>query len=301
MSKGYIYLHRKLLDNPIVMKDADHLALWVYMLMKANHSERDVWFGSERITVHRGQFITGRKVIAQDLGINESKVYRMIKLLKSEHLIEQQVSSTSSLITILNYSQYQQVNSKVNNDRTTSEQRVNTTNKLNKLNTHTPVVPSPNNDLNQKIEISGDDFVPKFFTLWNPGSTYPPTAIERHDIVTHAKGYNDDIEFWEPYLQERKKRIEMNEFYHGSIKAWCGGGFREYVAGKPKSQYSKPVFRKTKTGLFIAYCSKCGKKQFPNDYQIKGDSCCGTDYSPDPIKKQKDFSKDIIQKLGVQQ
>jgi len=300
MNKGYIYLHRKLLDNPVVMKDADHLAVWVYMLMKANHSSKDVWFGKERITVNRGQFITGRKVIAKDLGVNESKVYRIIKLLKSEHQIEQRVSNTSSLITILNYSEYQQVNNKVNNDRTTSEQRVNTTNKLNKLNTHTPVVPSHNNDLSKKVELGGDDFVPKFFTLWNPGSMYPPTSIERHDIVKYAKDYNSDIGFWEPYLNERMRRIDANEFYHSSIKAWCGGGFREYVAGKSLKQFGKPIFRKTKTGLYIAYCLKCGKKNLPNEYQLKGDSCCGTDWSPDPIAKQKkDKSKDIINQLGV--
>ncbi len=48
-------------------------------------------------------------------------------------------------------------------------------------------------------------------------------------------------------------------------------------------QKKKPFYRKTKTGLFIAYCSKCGKKHMPNnEFQIRdGSSCCRVDYVPD--------------------
>lgn len=38
-------------------------------------------------------------------------------------------------------------------------------------------------------------------------------------------------------------------------------------------------FRKTKSGLTIAYCSKCNKKHFPNDWQLKATSgCCDSDW-----------------------
>ena len=46
-------------------------------------------------------------------------------------------------------------------------------------------------------------------------------------------------------------------------------------------------FKKTKTGLYIAYCNKCGNKNYPNDYQLKQQSCCGVEYSPDPIEPDK--------------
>lgn len=39
-------------------------------------------------------------------------------------------------------------------------------------------------------------------------------------------------------------------------------------------------FKKTKTGLYIAYCKKCNKKNYPNDYQLKQSSCCGVDWIP---------------------
>ena len=42
----------------------------------------------------------------------------------------------------------------------------------------------------------------------------------------------------------------------------------------------KPQFRKSPTGFYIAYCSKCGDKQMPNnEWQIKdGSTCCRVEY-----------------------
>ena len=31
--EGWIKLHRKMLDNPIVCKDSDYLAVWIYLLL----------------------------------------------------------------------------------------------------------------------------------------------------------------------------------------------------------------------------------------------------------------------------
>ena len=57
---------------------------------------------------------------------------------------------------------------------------------------------------------------------------------------------------------------------------------------KNEKNKKKPVFRKTKTKLYIAYCSECGKKSYPNDdWQLdRGSECCRIEYVPDkPIKQ----------------
>lgn len=135
MRDGWIKLHRKIWDNPIVTKDADHLAVWIYLLTHANHRKKDALFGDERITVNPGQLITGRLKIAENTGVASSKVFRIIKLFKSEHQIEQQTNSQGSLITIVRWHEYQdseqRTEQQLNNEWTTSEQRVNT-NKNNK-------------------------------------------------------------------------------------------------------------------------------------------------------------------------
>ena len=127
---GWIKLHRKLLDNPLVMKDSEYFQVWVYLLLKASHAEYPVYFGGEKINLLPGQLITGRKKIAADTGIDESKVFRILKALKNEQQIEQQVSSRNSLISIVRWSDYQnceqQNAQQVNSNRTASEQQVNT-------------------------------------------------------------------------------------------------------------------------------------------------------------------------------
>ena len=135
---GHIALHRKLLDNPIVCKDADHLAIWIWLLLHAVWDSYDVEFHGKRLTLQPGQLTTGRKVIADELKISESKVQRVLKEFESEHQIEQQTDHQCRLITIVSWDKYQlgeQRNEhQVNNDRTTSEQRVNTNKESNKEN-----------------------------------------------------------------------------------------------------------------------------------------------------------------------
>ena len=112
------------------MKDTDHLAVWIYLLLNASHNEHPALFKGEKIILKPGQLITGRKSIALALHIDESKVERILKSLKSEQQIEQQTSSKNRLISITNWEFYQQseqqIEQQVNNKRTTSEQQVNT-------------------------------------------------------------------------------------------------------------------------------------------------------------------------------
>lgn len=133
---GWIKLHRKIWENPIVTKDADHLAVWIYLLTHANHRDRDALFGTKKITVHPGQLITGRLKIAENTGVSSSKVYRILKLFKSEQQIEQRTNSQHSLITIVRWHEYQKSEQRneqqLNNEWTTSEQRVNTNKNIRK-------------------------------------------------------------------------------------------------------------------------------------------------------------------------
>jgi len=132
---GWVKLHRKMLDNPIIMKDAEHLAVWMYLLLNATHAEYPALFKGKKIMLQPGQLITGRKSIASTLVINESKVTRILDAFESEQQIEQLTSNKNRLISIVNWDVYQsneqQSELQMNNKRTTSEQQVNT-NKKNK-------------------------------------------------------------------------------------------------------------------------------------------------------------------------
>ena len=130
--QGWIKLHRKMLDNPVVWKDGDHLAVWIYLLLNATHKDMDVLFRSKRITLKPGQLITGRKSIASQLSISDSKVKRVLLAFESDQQIDRQRSNQNSLITILNWCEYQQTDQQndqqVTSKRPASDQQV-TTNK----------------------------------------------------------------------------------------------------------------------------------------------------------------------------
>lgn len=131
--EGWVSIYRKLLENPIVCKDSDYLAVWIYLLLNATHVEKDAFFNRKRITLQPGQLITGRKSIAHNFkGLSESKVQRILKDFEIEQQIAQQTTNHNRLVSILKWNEYQksaqQNEQPVNNQCTTNEQPVNTNN-----------------------------------------------------------------------------------------------------------------------------------------------------------------------------
>ena len=137
MELGYVRLYRKILDNPIIWKDSDHVAIWIYLLLNATHKEISVIFKGERTILKPGQLIVGSKAIAEELNINYVKVHRVLNDFKVEKQIEKQASNKNSLITILNWEKYQscekqneiQVKNNCNSDEIQMKNECNTTEK----------------------------------------------------------------------------------------------------------------------------------------------------------------------------
>lgn len=129
---GWIKIHRKLLDNPIVAKDSDYLSVWVYLLLNASHEGYPVLFNNEKISLQPGQLITGRIAISSKLNIQESKVKRILIAFENDQQIERVRSNKNSLITILNWSKYQSCDQQndqlMTNERPANDQQM-TTNK----------------------------------------------------------------------------------------------------------------------------------------------------------------------------
>lgn len=158
---GFIRLYRSI-SNKGWYRKSEYVHLWVHILIKANHSGREIFFNGKNIKINQGEFITGRKQLQEETGINESKIERILNFFeKSEQQIEQQKTTKNRLIRVLNWENYQtkkikeqQFEQQVNNKRTTTEQQLNTNNKLKEL----------NNDNNEISKVSvGVDF--DFF--WN--------------------------------------------------------------------------------------------------------------------------------------
>ena len=122
MINGWIKIHRKVIDKGW-FKKSNYVHVWCYLLLKASYRDKEYLWNGENILLEPGQFITGRKQISSDTGIPETTVERILEFFeKKENQIGQQKSSTSRLISILNYADYQECGQQTDNERTTNGQ-----------------------------------------------------------------------------------------------------------------------------------------------------------------------------------
>lgn len=126
---GWLKLHRSLADHPVA-SDPSSLAVWMHLLMQANHAETKRQINGRIVTLAPGQLIASRKSLAARTGVQESKVERILKMLESEQQIEQHGTSKYRVISIVNWGSYQtseqQDEQQPNNRRTAGEQQLNT-------------------------------------------------------------------------------------------------------------------------------------------------------------------------------
>lgn len=129
--EGWIRVHRKIIDAPWFNK-SEYVHLWLYLLLKANHKDQEVFIGNEKVLVKRGQLLTSRHKLSEVVHIQENKIYRILKCFENEHQIEQHKTRKYTVISIVNYDMYQKSEQgneqQMNNKRTTDEQQMNTNN-----------------------------------------------------------------------------------------------------------------------------------------------------------------------------
>jgi hypothetical protein len=129
MATGWIKVYRSIWDKGW-SKKPEFVAVWLYLLKEATHEKREVFWNGSTVFIDEGQFITGRLKIAENTGVHESSVERILKTFEIEQQIEQRKTSTSRLISICNWHKYQESEQRfeqpLNNERTTAEQPLNT-------------------------------------------------------------------------------------------------------------------------------------------------------------------------------
>ena len=138
---GWIALHRKLI-NSRVFQNEGLLKVWIWCLCKATHKEMwipiEIGKSTTEILLKPGQFIFGRKTAAQKLKMKLSTVWKRIKKLENMQNLNIQSNSHYSLITVVNWHEYQDYeknsNRQSDNRGTTEEQPGNTNNNDNNVN-----------------------------------------------------------------------------------------------------------------------------------------------------------------------
>lgn len=117
--QGFILIARKLIGWRWY-RDANTFRVFFHLLIKANYTEHDF----ENITVQRGQLVTSRKTLAEELGISEQNVRTALRHLKSTGEITSSETSKFTVITINHYDKYQAFTKTSTNDQPTIDRKL---------------------------------------------------------------------------------------------------------------------------------------------------------------------------------
>lgn len=129
----WIKLYRKLLQSPI-FENEKALKIWIWCLLKATHTDRKQLVGLQVVELKNGQFIFGRNKASEELKMNESTIYKYIKLLEELQMISINSNNKFSVISIEKWEDYQLNEIKNNNKVTTKEQQSNTNKNVKNVN-----------------------------------------------------------------------------------------------------------------------------------------------------------------------
>ena len=207
MSTGWISLHRKILDNPILARSRiySRFEAFVYMLLKANHKDNKCVIGNVLVKVDKGSFITSQKKLMKQFRWSSSKLRGFLKLLESDNMIELKTNTTFTHLTIINYSSYQNLESA----KETQKKRKRNTNEMQKKTNNNDII--PNNKINKKdriinfynrvkkeaLELYSKEMIEKFCNYWTESNNTENAKLR----FEREKVFN---------IQRRLKRWEMN-------------------------------------------------------------------------------------------
>ena len=230
MSKGYVKLHRQLIESDFWASEPfTKPQAWVDLFSLANHKPGRIWIRGIEIFVNRGQTAVSELTLTKRWKWSRNKVRNFLKWLKKEQQIEQQKTRVTSLITIINYDQYQgndttnETTNETTSDTTKGQQKDNKryTNKNDKndkndniVSTNVDMSSSGNKKLNHSNEINA------VFDYYKSTLNHPRAKLDekrkRCVRMRLQNGYSvDDIKIAidgclaSPYHQGENKRNQV--------------------------------------------------------------------------------------------
>ncbi|MFC2145476.1 hypothetical protein ACFLQQ_04010 [Actinomycetota bacterium] len=135
MNRGWISVHRKILDSPLwVQGTLTQKLMMIILVMLASTGDKKIIFDGKEKTLHRGQLLTSIDSLVNIMGKGSSiqKVRTALSNLKKYGFLTDKATKRGRVISIVNYRVYQGplrlVNRQTNKDLTVS----NNINKRNK-------------------------------------------------------------------------------------------------------------------------------------------------------------------------
>ena len=103
---GWIRLDRAIQDN-FLWQEPEALKLWLYLLMAASLTDKATAFNGQMLNIKRGQLVFGLNAASARLNISIRRLRKYLNWFESDDMIDKQITNKFSIISITNYSQYQ--------------------------------------------------------------------------------------------------------------------------------------------------------------------------------------------------
>ncbi len=206
--EGWIKLHRKLLKSD-VFENEKLLKIFIWCLIKASRTEHVQLVGATAVNLLPGQFVTGKKKAAIELGMKESTVYNYLKRLEKMKIINLKSNKAFTIVTIDNYSVYQGELENSNHKITKKE-------------------PQNNTNKNVKKEKNNNIYAQEVEQLWSlyPNKKGKAQAIVKLPKLIEEYGYKVIENCVLAYARECTGK-DTKYIKHGST--FFNGGYLDYL------------------------------------------------------------------------
>jgi hypothetical protein len=270
MKYGYIKLFRKIEQNKLWLSEKfTRSQAWIDLLLLANHKETFFYIRDLKVTVKRGQIARSQSSLSKRWRWSRGKVIRFLNELEMEQQIVQQKTNVTTVITVLNYAQYQDgsTTDEQQTGQQTGQQTDTYKNNKKEKNIKKEDKIARGNVSNQEDYIDENGF--KIYTA--------PCSLEQVRILYHNlfmseekkinhKAIAEDFLQWLISTNNKSGLVNRNN--------WTASAKRHYLNGKNYSQY-QIIDNETDKCLppkIYHYCDQCSK--------LWDDCVCG-DNSPE--------------------
>lgn len=125
---GWIKLHRKITDNPLYFSEPFNRSMaWIDMILLANHCDNFFFKRGIRVDISIGQIGYDLDTLGKRWKWSRGKVERFMQMLENDKQIVRQKTNVTTLISIVNYKEYQcdnKPNSKANSKANGNKQEL---------------------------------------------------------------------------------------------------------------------------------------------------------------------------------
>ncbi|MBM0383625.1 DnaD domain-containing protein [Staphylococcus pseudintermedius] len=221
MMTGWISLHRSIENHWLYPKERpfSELEAWLYLLLTVNHKDNKTLFDGKIIVVKRGSTYTSLRKLSERWNWSTTKVTRFLNLLEQDNMVTQKKDSRKTVITVVNYDIYQNMNIEKRQQNNTE-----ITPKKQKDNTEVTPKKTNNNDnnVNKENKKNKDNKRQSVFSFYQENGF----GVLRPYIADQISGWLDDFkndgeEIVIAAMQEAiKNNVLTWNYVNGILKHW---------------------------------------------------------------------------------